>query len=101
VGGGWRLPNTKELQSLIDFGTGDPALPSGHRFPVVNSYFYWSSASPWYAPDTAWFVTLNTGVTDRGVKPKTWRIALDPAKHRGGVAPHAAFPRELFHVALA
>jgi hypothetical protein len=29
------------------------------------------------------------------------RIALDPAKHRGVVDPHAAFPHELFHVAVA
>jgi hypothetical protein len=28
-------------------------------------------------------------------------IPLNPAKHRGVVAPHAAFPQECFHVTLA
>jgi hypothetical protein len=43
----WRLPNIKELQSLIDFGNFDPALPTGH--PFINystaSYSYWSSTA--------------------------------------------------------
>ena len=28
----WRLPNIKELQSLIDFKNYDPSLPSDHPF---------------------------------------------------------------------
>jgi hypothetical protein len=31
----WRLPNVKELQSLIDFSQAAPALPSGHPFSDV------------------------------------------------------------------
>jgi Protein of unknown function (DUF1566) len=34
VAGDWRLPNVKELLSLIDYGHFDPALPAGH--PFVN-----------------------------------------------------------------
>ena len=41
--GAWRLPNVKELQSLIDFGQLDPALPAGHPFAGVQSNYYWSS----------------------------------------------------------
>ena len=50
--GDWRLPNVKELQSLIDFAYYGPALSSasgksqwasGDAFIDVQSYYYWSS----------------------------------------------------------
>ena len=30
-----------------------------------------------------------------------WSIGLDPAKHRRMVDPHATFPQQFFHVAIA
>lgn len=33
----WRLPNVRELQSLIDYGEYNPALPTGHPFTGVAS----------------------------------------------------------------
>jgi hypothetical protein len=61
VAGDWRLPNVKELQSLIDFGRYNPALPTGHPFSNVQSHYYWSSTT--FAPNTdhAWFVYMNYG----------------------------------------
>jgi hypothetical protein len=59
--GDWRLPNVKELQSLIDFGNFDPALPDGHPFSGVQSYYYWSSTTSAYGTTYAWFVFLNSG----------------------------------------
>jgi len=55
VAGDWRLPNVKELLSLIDYGKNypDPGLPSGHPFLGIQ-YVYWSSNTfeytglPWY-----------------------------------------------------
>ena len=41
----WRLPNRKELFSLIDHSKWDPALPASHPFQNVQSYGYWSSTS--------------------------------------------------------
>jgi hypothetical protein len=38
----WRLPNKKELFSLLDYSNGYPALPSGHPFLSVDG-LYWSS----------------------------------------------------------
>ena len=61
VAGDWRLPNVKELQSLIDYGTHNPALPSGHPFTGVESYRYWSSTTNAYHPGDAWGVYLNYG----------------------------------------
>ncbi len=43
IAGDWRLPNYKELFSLVDAENSDPALPSGHPFTNVQSYMYWCS----------------------------------------------------------
>ena len=59
--GDWRLPNVKELQSLIDFGNYDPALPSGHPFSGVRSNGYWSSTTYAYNTDYAWAASLYRG----------------------------------------
>jgi len=51
VAGDWRLPNIKELHSLIDFGQLSPALPVGHPFLNVQHHLdgaflgYWSSTT--------------------------------------------------------
>lgn len=39
--GDWRLPNIKEMLSLIDYGRKDPALPTGHPFTEVQSPLYY------------------------------------------------------------
>jgi hypothetical protein len=41
--GAWRLPNIKELLSLIDYGNHRPALPSNHPFDDVQRSRYWTS----------------------------------------------------------
>jgi len=75
--GDWRLPNIKELQSLVDFAYASPALPNtagtgqwteGSPFSGVQSSIYWSSAS--YAGNTslAWDLALRNGVVDYGFK---------------------------------
>jgi len=62
----WRLPSRKELMSLVDYGRGYPALPTGHPFAGVHSgledSYYWSGTS--YAAesaDHAWFVAMYYG----------------------------------------
>jgi len=64
----WRLPNVKELQSLIDYGNSVPALPSGHPFTIVQLYAYWSSTADAYYSSFAWFVSLSYGSVYSGNK---------------------------------
>jgi Protein of unknown function (DUF1566) len=62
IAGDWRLPNVKELQSLIDFGQSNPALPPGH--PVLRVRFngpYWSSTTRADNQALAWYVFLGDG----------------------------------------
>jgi hypothetical protein len=59
--GDWRLPNVKELHSLIDFGRLNPALPSGHPFVNVQTRPYWSSTTSAGFPDFAWTIPMDRG----------------------------------------
>ena len=55
----WRVPNKKELLSLVDYGTYSPAI--GSIFQNTSSNYYWSSTT--YAGDTSnvWVVKSNNG----------------------------------------
>ena len=65
--GDWRLPNVRELQSLIDVSQFNPALPPGHPFSGVHAANYWSSTTSAYGAQlrpmwgNAWFVDVNFG----------------------------------------
>jgi hypothetical protein len=55
----WRLPNVKELQSLVDYTQSNPAISSSVP-GATQSLFYWSATT---APDPggAWSVLFNFG----------------------------------------
>lgn len=57
----WRLPNRRELRSLIDHGTRKPALPADHPFTNVFLGWYWSSTTAAKAHDYAWYVHMEGG----------------------------------------
>jgi hypothetical protein len=57
VAGDWRLPNVRELQSLIDYSTSTPATPPGQPFG-----FIWTSTSNAADPSWAWAV-YSTGIS--------------------------------------
>lgn len=61
VQGDWRLPDVKELLSLIDYGENDPALSFGHPFTNVQSRLYWSSRSYEGNSANAWLAYMGSG----------------------------------------
>lgn len=59
--GDWRLPNYKELFSLIDASNYGPALPTGHPFTNVQSGVYRSATTVVQSTGTAWGVSMVSG----------------------------------------
>ena len=76
----WVLPNVRQLQSLIDFGHYNPALPSGHPFTNVQSSSYWSSTTNASNTYNAWYVGMYYGYV--GIDNKTYDGYVWPV--RGG-----------------
>ena len=65
--GDWRLPNVRELQSLLDYGQSSPPLPSGHPFTPDDPEFgiagnYWSSTST-PGGNGEWILSVNFNLT--------------------------------------
>jgi len=61
--GDWRLPNIREVESLVDYGRFGPCLPEGwddHYFNVRPSS-YWTSTSVEGAPSEAMFIIYGVG----------------------------------------
>jgi len=59
--GMWRLPNRKELLSLVDRSHYNPPLPTGHPFTSVQSGGYWSGSSYSGKSAGAWYVSMDDG----------------------------------------
>ena len=78
IAGHWRLPNLKELQSLLDYGNFAPSLPTGHPFSGSHSRSYWSSTSRANNRSHAWHVSGLYGVV--GSDPKTFTIFAWPVR---------------------
>jgi hypothetical protein len=54
----WRLPNRRELRSLMSYQTRKPALPEGHPFINVFSGWYWTSTTAAINTAYAWYVHM-------------------------------------------
>ncbi|GBE37450.1 hypothetical protein BMS3Bbin08_00039 [bacterium BMS3Bbin08] len=52
----WRLPNRRELRSLISHQTRKPALPDNHHFYNVFSGWYWTSTTAAINTAYAWYI---------------------------------------------
>lgn len=83
--GDWRLPNLRELLSLIDYGASNPIVTAGHPFTNVRSALYWTSTSLAPAPKLAWMMTLGIGPTVFDLKISASRMW--PVRGRKGRVP--------------
>ena len=70
----WRLPNVKELLSLMDFGQNDPALPVGAPFLNVQLDFYWTSTTWAGGSDVAFYVLLPSAESSGLGKTNTFYV---------------------------
>lgn len=64
----WRLPNRRELRSLVNHGARKPALPGEHPFNNVFLGWYWSATTAAKAPAYAWYVHFEGGRMFYGAK---------------------------------
>jgi len=54
----WRLPNVRELHSLMDYGQENPSLPLGHPFDNVWPRWYWTSTTHVTYRENAYYVSM-------------------------------------------
>ncbi len=74
----WRLPNKKELHSLINYSRFNPVLPSGHPFLNVHPLYYWSSTTNALNPAKAWILAIQHGYDYSGNDKTINSIAVWP-----------------------
>lgn len=67
LGGDWRLPNIKELQSLVERACYNPAINSA-VFPNTHSGSYWSASPLLISYNFAWIVDFYYGNNDDSLK---------------------------------
>jgi len=65
----WRLPNIRELESLVDINSHSPAMSPNHPFTRVADG-YWSSTTSVYEPSYAWVLYTLDGAIGVGYKAK-------------------------------
>jgi hypothetical protein len=68
----WRLPNRRELRSLVSGQTRRPALPEEHPFSEVFPSWYWTATSAAGAPSHAWYVNMDGARTFFGGKDQSF-----------------------------
>lgn len=73
LGTGYRLPEVKELISLVDFGQSNPALPADHPFSNVLD-IYWSATPAADLPLDACSVVFLNGVMNQSFKSNTHNV---------------------------
>jgi len=54
----WRLPNRRELRSLMSYQTKKPPLPDDHPFINIFLGWYWTSTTAAINPAYAWWIHL-------------------------------------------
>jgi hypothetical protein len=56
----WRVPNRKELRSIVDYSRTNPAIDSDY-FPHTTTNYFWSSSPYAYNSGNAWLLYFYYG----------------------------------------
>jgi len=75
--GDWRLPNVRELHSLIDYAKHDPALPGGHPFTKATGGPHWTSTTSPGDPESAFSMNLTEGrlwIHNKQTREYVWAV---------------------------
>lgn len=82
----WRLPNRRELRSLVSHQTKKPALPEGNPFTNIFLGWYWTSTTAMINTAYAWYVHMEGARMFYGNKEQS--SLLWPVRAEGnGVLP--------------
>ena len=80
----WRLPNRRELRSLMSHQTKKPALPAGHPFKNIFLGWYWTSTSAAINTAYAWYIHLEGARTFYGSKEQFFLVW--PCRGKGSLS---------------
>ena len=70
----WKLPNRRELYSIISLEMINPCLPYHHPFERVFTGYYWTSTSCSRLPDQAWYIHLGGARIFKGMKYGSYMV---------------------------
>ena len=70
----WKLPNRKELFSLMSHDEINPSLPKGHPFTQVFHGYFWTATTCARLPDQAWYVHLGGARVFKGMKYGSYMV---------------------------
>ncbi len=79
----WRLPNRRELRSLVSHRSRRPVLPEAHPFVNVFPGWYWTSTTAAISPAHAWYVDMDGGRMFFGGKDQSFLVW--PVRHVSNV----------------
>ena len=69
----WRLPNVRELESIVDAGEQSPAINTTY-FPNTKSGWYWTSTIYVSNTSCAWLVDFSVGFVYGGYKALNYYV---------------------------
>ncbi|MBK9259625.1 MAG: DUF1566 domain-containing protein [Polyangiaceae bacterium] len=71
----WRLPTAIELASLVDFTKASPGPTiDTDAFPNTPADWFWTATQDTSAPNSAWFISFNTGQTSSNDKGDEYQV---------------------------
>jgi len=70
----WRLPNRRELFSLVSHAAINPSLPPGHPFDNVFTGYYWTGTTCCRLPEQAWYVHMGGARVFKGMKHGSYMV---------------------------